>query len=325
MKLKKLILFAVISLVLPVCANAQINGRLPRKTIIGAMQNAMQDSTGSSLKPFVCKPNTVSITIEVTNLSLPEERSFTITADSLGVTLEIFIGNEHVYNEFFQYRGGNFARTKAKVSSAKLKKVKVHGETLDGGNTTTLSFNNSKGAYFRLSDNSGRMDYEGDFDGVITEITRQIPDFQAIICKDYGEPSPTNTKDEIKLNTQVYSPITLAEISGVMTLPEGIFPDEIVLSEENPELVIDFLQDKHDLKLIKMRKVKGKKKKKEFYGITYEDVVKNAVEPTSEAASSGVTTLKFKLSTADNAYYVLYDNDSNKAIVLKITFDNAVG
>lgn len=325
MKLKKLILFAVISLVLPMGANAQINGRLPRKTIIGAMQNAMQDSTGASLKPFVCKPNTVSITIEVTNLSLPEERPYTITADSLGVTLEIFRGNEHVYNEFFQYRGSNFARIKAKVTSAKLKKVKVHGETLEGGNSTVLSFNNRKGAYFRLSDNSGRMDYEGDFDGVITEITRQIPNFQAIICKDYGESAPVVTKDEIKLNGQIYKQITLAEISGVMALPEESSPDEIVLTDENPELVINFLNDKHYMKLIKMRKFKGKKKKKEFYGITYEDVVKNAIEPTSETTSSGVTTLKFNLSNADNTYYVLYDNDSNKAIVLKITFDNAVG
>jgi len=322
MKLKKLIIIVVAGLVLSTSANGQVNGRLPRKAIIGAMQNAMQDSTGSSLKPFVCKPNTVSITIEVANKSLPEERPYTITADSLGVTLEIFRGNEHVYNEFFQYRGSNFARIKAKVSSAKLKKVKVHGESLEGGNTTVLSFNNCIGAYFRLSDNSGKMDYEGDFDGVITEITRQIPNFQAIICKDYCESVPDVTKDEITINNQVYSPITLAEISEGMTYPVGTDPEEIELAEEKPELVISFYSDKHDMKLIKMRQFKGKKKKKRFYGITFEDVVKNALEPTSETTNLGAVTLKFKLSDATNSYYVLYDSKTDKAVVLKIVFDN---
>lgn len=129
MKLNKLIITTIAVLTLSLSVTAQVNGRLPRKAIIGAMQNAMQDSTGSSLKPFVCKPNTVSITIEVTNNSLPEERPYTITADSLGVTLEIFRGHEHVYNEYFHYRGSNFARIKAKANSAKLKKSR-YMETL---------------------------------------------------------------------------------------------------------------------------------------------------------------------------------------------------
>jgi len=324
MKLKKLIFFVVANFVLSTGANAQVNGRLPRKAIIGAMQNAMQDSTGSSLKPFVCKPNTVSITIEVSNKTLPEERPYTITADSLGVTLEIFRGNEHVYNEFFQYRGCNFARIKAKVTSAKLKKVKVHGEALNGGNTTVLSFNNRKGTYFRLSDNSGKMDYEGDFDGVITEITRQIPNFQAIICKDYGDSVPVVTKDEIKLNGKVYTPMTLSEISGVLTFSERALPEEIALTEEKPVLVVSFLNAKHDIKLIKMHKFKGKKKK-EFYGITFEDVVKNAIAPNSESTTSGASTLKFNFADTTDSYYVLYDSETHKAIVFKIVFNNAVG
>lgn len=325
MKLNKLIFIVVAGMSLSIGATAQVNGRLPRKAIIGAMQNAMQDSTGSSLKPFVCKPNTVSITIEVTNNSLPEERPYTITADSLGVTLEIFRGNEHVYNEFFHYRGSNFARIKAKANSAKLKKVKVHGDALDGGNTTVLNFNNRKGTYFRLSDNSGKMDYEGDFDGVITEITRQIPNFQAIICKDYGVFSPAVTNDEIKLNNQVYRPISLTEISGIMTYPEEAALEEIAVAVEKPELIVSFLNSKHDMKLIKMRKFKGKKKKMEFYGISYEDVVKNSIEPMSKTTTSGATTLKFNMAEASGNYYVLYDGDTNKAICLKIVLENAVG
>ncbi len=42
------------------------------------------------------------------------------------------------------------------------------------------------------------MNYEGYFDGIITEITLQNPNFQAIICKDYTKPIPL--KDgEVKL------------------------------------------------------------------------------------------------------------------------------
>lgn len=197
-----IIIVAFIASIFSAGTQAQVNNRLPRRAIIGAMQNAMQDTTGSKLKPFVCKPNTKSITIEVTNLSVPEERPYIITADSLGITLEIFRGDEHVYNEFFQYRGSNFAKIMAKVKSAKLKKVKAHGVMLDGGNSTVLSFQNARGTYFSLSDNSGSMDYEGDFDGVITEITRQIPNFQAIICKDYESPNSLKA-DEVKINGTV--------------------------------------------------------------------------------------------------------------------------
>lgn len=166
---------------------AQINNRLPRKTIINVMQNALQDTTATSIKPFVCKANTTAITIQVTNESVQEERPYLITVDSLGIVLEIFRGDEHVFSEFYQYRGCNFDKIKAKVQAAKLKKVKPYGDMLCGGNTTVLSFHNDNGVYFELSDESGVMNYDGDFDGVITEITRQIPHFQAIICKDYGE------------------------------------------------------------------------------------------------------------------------------------------
>lgn len=199
---------------------AQINNRLPRKAIIGAMNNALRDTTGSSVKPFVCKANTNAVTIEVTNASLQEERPYLITADSLGITLEIFRGNEHVFNEFYQYRGCNFAKIMAKVKSAKLKKVKSHGESIDGGNTTILSFLNPNGAYFTLSDKSGVMNYDGDFDGVITEITRQIPNFQAIICKDYKKPIPL--KDgEVKLEKD--------DVAFMALNPMSFLPDAIMI------------------------------------------------------------------------------------------------
>ena len=182
----KTILAILLFMAYSVYSVAQVNNRLPRKAIINAMQNALQDTTVASIKPFVCKANTTTITIRVTNESVQEERPYLITVDSLGIVLEIFRGDEHVFSEFYQYRGCNFDKIKAKVQAAKLKKVKPYGEMLGGGNTTVLSFHNDNGVYFELSDESGVMNYDGDFDGVITEITRQIPHFQAIICKDYS-------------------------------------------------------------------------------------------------------------------------------------------
>lgn len=170
-------------------AQAQVNNRLPRKVIIDAMNNALQDSARTTIKPFVCKPNTTSITICVNNFSDIEDNPYIITVDSLGITLEIFKNEEHILNEFYEYRGSNFSKILAKSNSAKLKKVKPHGIVLDGGTTTLLSFNNDKGVYFTISDESGIRNYEGDFDGVITEIIRQIPNFQAIVCKKYDIPT----------------------------------------------------------------------------------------------------------------------------------------
>lgn len=251
---------------------AQINNRLPRKAIIGAMNNALRDTTGSSVKPFVCKANTNAITIEVTNASLQEERPYLITADSLGITLEIFRGNEHVFNEFYQYRGSNFAKIMAKVKSAKLKKVKSHGESIDGGNTTILSFLNPKGAYFTLSDKSGVMNYDGDFDGVITEITRQIPNFQAIICKDYKKPIPL--KDgEVKLEKD--------DVAFMALNPMSFLPDAIPCVESTIKLNLFW------------RNRINPRKEKEILGNLFEDIVKTIIPAIISTTTDSVVKTKY--------------------------------
>lgn len=331
-KISTFILIAFLSISFCTIAEAQVHNRLPRKAIIGAMQNAMQDSTGSNLKPFVCKKGTKSITIKVTNASLPEERPYIITADSLGVTLEIFRGNEHVYNEFFQYHGSNFAKIKAKANSAKLKKVAEQGVLLAGGNTTVLSFNNAKGPYFSLTDNSGLRDYVGDFDGVITEIIRQIPNFQAIICKDYsngaetvasteGDSVPPLKDNEIKIDDVVIELEPISEVAKVLAC--DIAEAFSVGSEFEVQWPSKF---QGQYKLIKLRKFKDKKKKQEFYGFTYEDVVKNSVPAISEKTG---TTVVAKYSIENPAkgyvYYILYNDKIGKGIVLMQSKSDAVG
>lgn len=322
-QLTSIIIVAFIALIFTSGTQAQVNNRLPRRAIIGAMQNAMQDTTGSKLKPFVCKPNTKSITIEVTNLSVPEDRPYIITADSLGITLEIFRGDEHVYNEFFQYRGSNFAKIMAKVKSAKLKKVKAHGVMLDGGNSTVLSFQNARGTYFSLSDNSGSMDYEGDFDGVITEITRQIPNFQAIICKDYESPNSLKA-DEVKINGAVCNFVTPNEISGIITVDTSS-PTIVALNDQDATLSLSWLTSSGlDVKVIALRKFKGKKKKTEFYGFSFENIVKDALKPDSYVSKGDKTIAKYSIKDK-TAYYALYDTKSGNVIVIQIDDNDAVG
>ncbi len=324
MKTIKIISIIVASLIFNCGATAQVKNKLPRKAIIGAMQNAMQDSTASTLKPFTCKKETKSITIEVTNSSLPQERPYIISADSLGVTLEIFRGSEHVFNEFFRYHGSNFAKIMAKANSAKLKKVKAHGETIVGGMTTILNFNNSKGAYFTLCDNAGVMDYEGDFDGVITEITHQIPNFQAIVCKDYDNPVKTMTlkADEIIVNGETCGLISLTEIGSVLTPNDTTPKCEILISQDEQTFTVSY-NSNTEVSLIKMRKFKGKKKE-EFYGFSYEDIVKNVIKPASCVEKDGIISNIYKLPESSLGFYVIYDKKANKVVVIKVTYETTV-
>lgn len=312
-KLTSIVLVAFIASIFATEINAQLNNRLPRKAIIGAMNNALRDTTGASVKPFVCKPNTKAITIEVTNSSLSEERPYLITADSLGITLEIFRGDEHVFNEFYQYRGSNFAKIMAKVKTAKLKKVKVHGESIDGGNTTVLSFLNNKGSYFSLSDKSGLMNYEGDFDGVITEITRQIPNFQAIICKDYTKPIPL--KDgEVKLEKDNVSFIALKEISNILSAGSDNEIEPLPCVGTPIELNLIWKEsDNRSIKLVPAKQYKPKKGKTSFWGISFEDIVKNGIPSVTSTTVDGVVKAKYNFEPGNGKVYILYDSNNNTA------------
>lgn len=321
MKLIKYISIIFVSFIASMLATettAQVNNRLPRKAIIGAMNNALRDTTGSSVKPFVCKANTKAITIEVTNTSLQEERPYLITADSLGITLEIFRGNEHVFNEFYQYRGSNFTKIMAKVKSAKLKKVKPHGESIDGGNTTVLSFLNPKGAYFSLSDKSGVMNYDGDFDGVITEITRQIPNFQAIICKDYNKPIPL--KDgQVKLEKDDVKFVELKEVANVLSAGSDNEIETLSCVGSPIELNIIWKEsDNRSIKLVPAKQYRPKKGKKKFWGISFEDIIKNGIPSSANTTADGIVEARYSFDPENEKVYVLYDSTNNTAYPFKV-------
>ncbi len=321
MRLNIRIILATISVAISFQGIAQVSNRLPRKTIINAMQNALQDTTVSHIKPFVCKQNTTAITIQVSNATVPEERPYLITVDSLGVMLEIFRGEEHVFSEFYQYHGCNFDKIKAKVQAAKLKKVKPYGETLCGGNTTKLSFHNENGVYFELSDDSGLMNYDGDFDGVITEITGQIPHFKAIICKEYS-PSSTfylNPK-EVKVENEVFVFTDMVCKAGYL-IPDMQTNKTITIIGSNP-LTVEWLEsDQVELKLLKLKECREKKKSDIFLGITYEDIVRFSIPAISVNNNYGTIVKAFNNEVLTNGMYVLYNAATNKAIVFELQYE----
>lgn len=312
-KLTSIVIVAFIASMFATETTAQVNNRLPRKAIIGAMNNALRDTTGSSVKPFVCKANTKAITIEVTNASLQEERPYLITADSLGITLEIFRGDEHVFNEFYQYRGSNFAKIMAKVKSAKLKKVKSHGEAIEGGNTTVLSFLNPKGAYFTLSDKSGIMNYEGDFDGVITEITHQIPNFQVIICKDCKKTIPLkNGQVKLEENDVIFT--ALKEVANILYVGSDNEIAPMPCARSPIELNLIWKEsDNRSIKLVPAKQYKPKKEEKTFWGISFEDIVKNGIPSKASTTADGVVKAKYIFEPENGKVYILYDSTNNTA------------
>lgn len=319
------------TLITAFAANAQTAAnRLPRKAIIGAMNNALQQDTATNAtRPFVCKANTMAITIEVSNPSLQDDCPYIITADTLGITLEIFREDEHVFNHFYQYRGSNFAKIMAKVKSAQLMKVKEHGEAIRGGNITVLSFLNKKGAYFKLTDKSGLMNYDGDFDGVITEITRQIPGFNAIISKDYDNPIPL-IDGEVKLEKDPIALTALKESAGVLVFKDKVAIDSIPCAGSPIKLSAMWKEsDKRSISIVPATQYKPKKKSKDtFWGITYEDVVKTAIPASTSTTSNGVVKAKFTLTPEDGKVYFLYDAAANAAypfIIIQSDEEDTVG
>ena len=79
-------------------------------------------------------------------------------------------------------------------------------------------------------------------------------------------------------------------------------------------------------KLIKLRKFKNKKKKQEFYGFTYEDIVKNNISSASETTGSTVVA-KYSIENPANGfvYYILYNDKTGKGVVLMLSKSDVVG
>lgn len=130
------------------------------------------------------------------------------------------------------------------------------------------------------------------------------------------------------INRNVASLIPTKEISGIVTVDTDSL--KINLSQSNPQTIAaEFHMDNakaQQLKLIRIRKYQDKKAKSNYYGFTFEDMVKNAILPKSvETSVNGITKIEYTIPTGATGIYGVYDPLTNKIIIFKISGQEAVG
>lgn len=130
------------------------------------------------------------------------------------------------------------------------------------------------------------------------------------------------------INRNVASLIPTKEISGIVTVDTDSL--KINLSQSNPQTITaEFHMDNakaQQLKLIRIRKYQDKKAKSNYYGFTFEDMVKNAILPKSvETSVNGISKIEYTIPTGATGIYGVYDPLTNKIIIFKISGQEAVG
>lgn len=130
------------------------------------------------------------------------------------------------------------------------------------------------------------------------------------------------------INRNVASLIPTKEISGIVTVDTDSL--KINLSQSNPQTITaEFHMDNakaQQLKLIRIRKYQDKKAKSNYYGFTFEDMVKNAILPKSvETSVNGISKIEYIIPTGATGLYGVYDPLTNKIIIFKISGQEAVG
>lgn len=130
------------------------------------------------------------------------------------------------------------------------------------------------------------------------------------------------------INRNTASLIPTKELSGIVTVNTDSL--KINLTQTTPQTVTaEFPMDNanaQQLKLMKVRKYQDKKAKTNYYGFTFEDMVKNAILPkTVETSVNGISKLEFNIPTGATGIFGVYDPISSKIILFKISGGAAVG
>lgn len=327
---KSLILLTCMASLSSLNVEAQLRNTLPQKDIYGIVNNASNaDADGL----FVCNSNTTSISVEVTNPTENDFNPHVMTADKSGVNLKIYNSEGVVFNKTYQYKDYSFEKLIAKVKSAKLRKVKLHGETLAGCNTSILKFNNSRGTYFTLTDDAGKMDYEGEFDDILIDIIDQIPDFNTLISADYSKakpielpstssPNPSSVTSDIQVQNENVDLQTLQTLNvrGSEKLLSAGADDKIKsfdFPNQTASLTVKWAKaESHDFFLVPAKAFRIGTATNVVWGISYENIVVNSVYPKfSVSKEDKVATFKFK--PENGQVYILFDMVSKKGYPFK--------
>lgn len=130
------------------------------------------------------------------------------------------------------------------------------------------------------------------------------------------------------INRKIAPLLPTKDISGIVTV--DIDSLSITVAPTTPlNITAEFNMDNakaQQLKLIRVRKYQDKKGKTNYYGFTYEDMVKNAIIPKSvETSVNGISKLEFTLPNGGSGIYGVYDPLTNKIIIFQIKGAEAVG
>ena len=128
-------------------------------------------------------------------------------------------------------------------------------------------------------------------------------------------------KKEVAINRNIGTLVTTKDVSGVVTV--NVDSLKIILPLKTPQTVTaEFNMDNFEaqqLKLVKVRRYKDKKGKIDYYGFTFEDMVKHAVMPQSvETSVNGISKLEYILPNGASGIYGIYNSKVNKIILFKI-------
>jgi len=130
------------------------------------------------------------------------------------------------------------------------------------------------------------------------------------------------------INRNMVSLLPTKEMAGIVTVDMDSL--KLNISPSNPQIIFaEFQMDNakaQQLKLIKIRKYYDKKAKSNYYGFTFEDMVKNAILPKSiETSVNGISKIEYVVPTYATGTYGVYDPLSNKIVIFKIAAPEAVG
>lgn len=299
--------------------SVNLHNRLPRKTIINAAQRVLQNTINDSTNVLLCDHNTAFITIDVHSASNEKGFPYMITVDSLGILLEIFSGTSCIYNEFFEYKGTNFNKIKALANSANLKLAELHKDSLATTENITLNFNTKIQSYFSVMCSDGMINYSGNFHGFIDYIKSLIPNFNEIINSDYEDPSDY-TDGSVYINGVQDKWRTITEDKGILLLKV----DSILYTADKnePKLVLKTKissKEAEHLQFIETQHFNKKRKKLNYYGFSYEDIVKKSKYATLvKTTNNGITTIEFSLDSITPGVYAIYNSNTNWAIIVEV-------
>lgn len=135
-------------------------------------------------------------------------------------------------------------------------------------------------------------------------------------------------ENQVAINRNVLYMQPTKEMSGIVTVNTDSLT--LSISPSDPQIVTaEFHMDNtkaQQLKLIRIRTYQDKKVKSNYYGFTFEDMVKNAIPSQSvETSVNGISKIEYIVPMGAAGKYGIYDPSTNKVVIFEIATPAAVG